>query len=92
MNIAHHGFCGLDFLFLSTVYIHLLSNLKTQHFAPLAPQFWRKQDSQKSLDSGEMDSQSPSELGNLGGKKDLGVHRSLQEEETGIKVPFLMGI
>jgi hypothetical protein len=40
MNIAHHGFCGLDFFCLITVYTHLLSNLKMQHFAPLPPQFW----------------------------------------------------
>jgi hypothetical protein len=36
-----------------------------QYFAPLAPQFW-----------GEPDSQSPPELGDLGGEKDLCVHRT----------------
>ena len=56
----------------ASVYTHLASNSQMLHLAPLTPQLW-----------GELESESPPELGDLGGEKNLNIRRSLNQGGEG---------
>jgi CHAT domain-containing protein/tetratricopeptide (TPR) repeat protein len=56
----------------ATAYTHLTSSSQMLHLAPPTPQLW-----------GEPEFQSPPELGDLGGEKNLYLHRSLNQRGEG---------